>query len=93
VPRDSGEVLVCAESSRPAVIHVYLAWCAAAIVLPITAGRLLDLTQGYGEAVPIAAGGNVLGVLVALGLPSQGTSLRRSRIAGRRPVARRPTTG
>ena len=44
---------------------------AAAIVLPITAGRLFDLTQGYGAAVLIAAGGNALGVLVALGLPRQ----------------------
>jgi OFA family oxalate/formate antiporter-like MFS transporter len=51
--------------------RIYLAWCAAAIVLPITAGRLFDLTQGYGTAVLIAAGGNVLGVLVALGLPHQ----------------------
>ncbi len=51
--------------------RIYLAWCAAAIVLPITAGRLFDLTQGYETAVLIAAGGNVLGVLVALGLPHQ----------------------
>jgi OFA family oxalate/formate antiporter-like MFS transporter len=53
--------------------RLYLAWCAAAIVLPIVAGRLFDLTQGYGVAVLIAAGGNALGVLVALGLPRQGT--------------------
>ena len=51
--------------------RIYLAWCAAAIVLPTTAGRLFDLTQGYGLAVLIAAGGNVLGILVALGLPQQ----------------------
>lgn len=51
--------------------RIYLAWCAAAIVLPITAGRLFDLTQGYGVAIMIAAGGNVLGVLIALGLPQQ----------------------
>ena len=49
--------------------RIYLAWCAAAIVLPITAGRLFDLTQGYGVAILIAAGGNALGILVALGLP------------------------
>jgi MFS transporter, OFA family, oxalate/formate antiporter len=49
--------------------RIYLAWCAAAIVLPITAGRLFDLTQGYGVAVLIAGGGNALGILVALGLP------------------------
>jgi MFS family permease len=51
--------------------RLYLAWCAAAIVLPIAAGRLYDLTQGYGTAVRIAAVGNVLGVLVALGLPRE----------------------
>ena len=49
--------------------RLYVAWCAAAIVLPITAGRLFDLTQGYRAAVMIAAGGNALGVLVALSLP------------------------
>ena len=49
--------------------RIYLAWCAAAIVLPITAGRLFDLTQGYGVAILIAAGGNVLGIIVAAGLP------------------------
>jgi OFA family oxalate/formate antiporter-like MFS transporter len=51
--------------------RIYLAWCAAAIVLPITAGRLFDLTQGYGLAILIAAGGNTIGILVALGLPHQ----------------------
>ena len=51
--------------------RLYMAWCAAAIVLPITAGRLFDLTHGYGAAVLIAAGGNALGVLVSLGLPRQ----------------------
>ena len=49
--------------------RVYIAWAAAAIVLPIIAGRLFDLTQGYGTAVLIAAGANVLGILVSLGLP------------------------
>jgi OFA family oxalate/formate antiporter-like MFS transporter len=53
--------------------RIYLAWCAAAIVLPVTAGRLFDLTQGYGVAILIAAGGNVLGIFVALGLPRQHT--------------------
>ncbi len=49
--------------------RIYTAWCAAAIVLPVTAGRLFDLTQGYGAAMMIAAGGNALGVLAAIGLP------------------------
>ena len=35
----------------------------------LVAGRLFDLTQGYGVAILIAAGGNAVGVLVALGLP------------------------
>jgi hypothetical protein len=47
------------------------AWAPAAIVLPITAGRLFDLTQGYGVAIVIAAGGNTVGILVSLGLPHQ----------------------
>ena len=59
--------------------RIYLAWCAAAIVLPIIAGRLFDLTQGYGVAILIAAGGNAVGILVALGLPHQ----RAKRAEGR----------
>ena len=54
--------------------RVYIAWCAAAIVLPVVAGRLFDLTQGYGTAVLIAAGGNALGIVVSLGLPRQRSS-------------------
>jgi MFS family permease len=49
--------------------RLYLAWCAAAVILPIAAGRLFDVTHGYGAAVLIAAAGNALGILVALGLP------------------------
>jgi hypothetical protein len=60
--------------------RLYLAWCAAAVVLPIMAGRLFDLTQGYGVAVVIAAGGNALGILVALGLPRQGTPRAEGRL-------------
>jgi len=51
--------------------RVYIAWSAAAIVLPIVAGRLFDLTQGYGTAVLIAGGGNALGILIAVGLPAE----------------------
>jgi OFA family oxalate/formate antiporter-like MFS transporter len=51
--------------------RVYLAWSAAAIVLPIVAGRLFDLTHGYGTAVLIAGAGNALGVLLAAGLPHE----------------------
>jgi hypothetical protein len=49
--------------------RVYIAWSAAAVVLPVIAGRLFDLTQGYGVAVLIAAGATALGILVSLGLP------------------------
>jgi MFS family permease len=54
--------------------RIYLAWCVAAIILPITAGRLFDLTRSYETAILIAAGGNALGILVALGLPRQRTA-------------------
>jgi MFS transporter, OFA family, oxalate/formate antiporter len=50
--------------------RIYLAWCAAAIVLPIAAGRLFDVSRSYRTAVLIAAGGNVVGLVLALGLPS-----------------------
>jgi MFS family permease len=52
--------------------RIYLAWCAAAIILPIAAGHLFDVTQSYGTAIGIAAVGNVVGVFVALGLPRAG---------------------
>jgi OFA family oxalate/formate antiporter-like MFS transporter len=56
--------------------RIYVAWSAAAIVLPILAGRLFDMTQGYGAAVLIAAGGNLLGILISLGLPRQSAPVR-----------------
>lgn len=51
--------------------RVYIAWCLAAILLPILAGRLYDLTGGYAMAVIVAGGANLLAVLVALTLPRQ----------------------
>ena len=51
--------------------RLYMAWGTAAIVLPIAAGRLFDVTQGYGTAVLIAGVGNIVGILVAVGLPRQ----------------------
>jgi hypothetical protein len=59
--------------------RIYLAWCAAAIVLPVTAGRLFDLTQGYAVAVLIAAGGNAVGIVIALGLPDSRDRIRAAR--------------
>ena len=49
--------------------RIYVAWCAAAFALPIAAGRLFDLTQGYRAAVLIAGAGNAVGIVLALGLP------------------------
>jgi len=49
--------------------QVYIAWCVAAITLPVLSGWLYDQTKGYGTAVLIAAAGNVLGALVAARLP------------------------
>jgi MFS transporter, OFA family, oxalate/formate antiporter len=49
--------------------RIYIAWCIAAVSLPILAGHLYDLTRGYQATVIIAGCGNLVGVLVALGLP------------------------
>jgi OFA family oxalate/formate antiporter-like MFS transporter len=51
--------------------RTYIAWCLAAIALPVLAGRLYDLTGGYALAVILAGGANLLAVLVALTLPRQ----------------------
>jgi len=51
--------------------RTYIAWCLAAISLPVLAGRLYDLTGGYEMAVIVAGGANLLAVLVALTLPPQ----------------------
>jgi MFS transporter, OFA family, oxalate/formate antiporter len=51
--------------------RTYIAWCLAAILLPVLAGRLYDLTGGYETAVMVAGGANLLAVLVALTLPRQ----------------------
>lgn len=50
--------------------RLYIAWCVAAVGLPVLAGLIYDRTQGYGTAVLIAAGVNILGALLALGLPA-----------------------
>jgi hypothetical protein len=55
--------------------RIYIAWCAAAISLPVLAGWLYDRTQGYAGAVAIAAAGNVIGALLGFGLPSRRTRL------------------
>ena len=49
--------------------QLYIGWCVAAISLPLLAGYLFDLTQGYGTAIVIAGCGNLVGGIVSLGLP------------------------
>jgi hypothetical protein len=51
--------------------RLYIAWCVAAISLPVLAGWLFDRTEGYGAAVMIAGAGNVLGMVAAAGLPAR----------------------
>ena len=51
------------------VSRVYIAWCVAAVSLPVLAGHLFDLTGGYRATVLIAGCGNLLGCVAALGLP------------------------
>jgi hypothetical protein len=50
---------------------LYIAWCIAAISLPVLAGWLYDQTQGYDQAMRIAAGVNLLGAMLALSLPAR----------------------
>ena len=52
--------------------RTYIAWCLAAISLPVLAGYLFDMTRQYGTAVLIAAGANVAGMAMALTLPRRG---------------------
>jgi OFA family oxalate/formate antiporter-like MFS transporter len=52
--------------------RLYIAWCAAAISFPVVAGALFDRTGNYATAVWAAAGINILGILVARGLPEGG---------------------
>jgi hypothetical protein len=51
--------------------RLYIAWCAAAIGLPVLAGALFDRTGSYASTVWVAAGINVLGMLVAGRLPAR----------------------
>ena len=53
--------------------RLYIAWCVAAVTLPVVAGRLFDLTGDYAGAVALAATGNALGLLVAAWLPRRAT--------------------
>ena len=52
--------------------RTYIAWCLAAVSLPVLAGYLFDMTRAYGTAVLIAAGANVAGMAMALTMPRHG---------------------
>ena len=43
-----------------------IAWCLAAVSLPVLAGTLFDMTRQYGTAVLMATGANVAGMAMAL---------------------------
>jgi len=49
--------------------RLYIAWCVAAISLPVLAGWLFDRTQGYAAVMMIAALVNLTGMAVAWRLP------------------------
>ncbi len=52
--------------------RTYIAWCLAAVGLPVLAGYLFDITRGYGAAMLIAAAANLAGMAMALSLPKRG---------------------
>lgn len=52
--------------------RTYVAWCLAAISLPVLAGYLFDMTRNYNTAVLIAAGANLVGMATALTMPKHG---------------------
>ncbi len=51
--------------------RIYIAWCLAALALPVVAARLFDLTGDYHSAIMLAGVANLCGVVVGLSLPRQ----------------------
>jgi OFA family oxalate/formate antiporter-like MFS transporter len=51
--------------------RTYIAWCLAALTLPVAAAWLYDMTGGYRPAMILAAGANLIGALAAATLPRQ----------------------
>ena len=49
--------------------RMYVAWCIAAISLPIVAARFFDLTGGYHMAILLAGGCNLMAIFVGSTLP------------------------
>lgn len=52
--------------------RTYIAWCLAAIGLPVLAGYLFDVTRDYSHAMLIAVGANLAGMATALTMPRLG---------------------
>ena len=52
--------------------RTYIAWCLAAVSLPVLAGFLFDRTHEYAAAMLIATGANVAGMAMALTMPRRG---------------------
>jgi OFA family oxalate/formate antiporter-like MFS transporter len=53
--------------------QIYIAWCLAAITLPMVAGWLFDRSQGYHGAMMLAAAVNLAGIAMSLTLPGRAT--------------------
>jgi MFS family permease len=56
--------------------RTYIAWCLAAICLPVLAGYLFDVTRSYAWAILIAGCANLLGMALALTLPRKAAPAR-----------------
>lgn len=54
--------------------RIYVAWCIAAVSLPIVAARLYDLTAGYRAAFVIAGGCSFLAIAISMTLPRRGAA-------------------
>ena len=52
--------------------RTYIAWCLAAVSLPVLAGYLFDLTRDYAAAMLIAVVFNLAGMAMALTIPRRG---------------------
>jgi MFS transporter, OFA family, oxalate/formate antiporter len=55
--------------------RTYIAWCLAAVCLPVLAGTLFDITRSYEAAMLIAVGANLAGMAAALTIPRPGRRL------------------
>ncbi|MEZ5816458.1 MAG: MFS transporter [Hyphomicrobiaceae bacterium] len=53
------------------VSRIYIAWCVAALTLPVVAAKLFDLTGHYHSAILLAAAANFCGMIVGATLPGQ----------------------